>query len=199
MAGALAAASSAVIIMAAAGSTAYAMTSGGPAATSAPVAAGCPSAAASGPGIYMYTGNGCHDPVKLTGQPSSVPAEIHTTPVTQDGKVTDYGTIEIGTGKTPPGDGSTTGVEYEGWHWDVRASNGYPLEAQLNWAAVTGWNGDQDITAQNVAGHFQSNEVINGGGGYYSTKCLSFTVPGLYGAFWVQLNPDYNWVPVAQC
>jgi hypothetical protein len=151
-------------------------------------------AMASGSGMYMFTGNEVTSPVPLSGSPSATPPKIITTPIEQqNGTIVNYGTIEIGTGNTPPGDGGVNGIPYEGWYWSSS-----PAFVQLDWAQITGWNGDQDIVVQNVAGHFDSTEYRSVTGGY-ATTCLSFQVPGQYYPYWVQLNAADQWIPVTGC
>jgi hypothetical protein len=136
---------------------------------------------------YLYPGNG-KAPVQLTGNPSSVPAEIHTSPAVAGGP--SYGTIAVGKGdvELPPANGGPpAGTPYEGW---VLTNS----EAKLAWAILEPTSGPE-IVIQNVlpgGGTGQGEEPYGEG---YTYKCLSFQQPGVYNAFWIQLNAADDWVP----
>lgn len=147
-------------------------------------AGGSAPAASYPPGLYLYTGDGNTVPVKLAGNPSSVPTEIHTS-------VPQYGAIKVGHGPLPPGNGYS-GEEYPGWIWYLGDSvDGHPLSVQLNWAKL----GSDDTVIQNVVGDFQgvgNFRTLTGGG--YTTRCLSFVDPSTSQAHWLYLNLAADWV-----
>ena len=128
-----------------------------------------------GPGVYLYPGGAVTTPVQLTGTISSAPAAIQT----QDG------TILIGSGPLPPGDG-LRGQDYAGWVWTLT-----PTKAQLTWANLN----NAGTVIQNVAGYFLGvGNVIRFPGGGLSTACLSYQDAGGGTAKWLQLNSSYDWV-----
>jgi hypothetical protein len=165
-----------------------------------PVNASVPSipVASSGPGWYLYTGDGNPAPVHLTGTPSStwphwatssVPAEIHITPATIDGTPYNYGTIMVGDGPIPAPYGSYEGEDYPGWTWDAKA-------VQLTWANL---NNKNTVITQVVAQTTTYVRVLRGVSGAYAPTCLSFIIGSGITANWLELNSADNWVPVTTC
>lgn len=154
--------------------------------------------ASSGPGWYLYTGDGNHVPVHLTGTPGStwphwatspVPAEIHITPATIDGTTYDYGTIMVGNGQIPAPYGSHAGEDYPGWAWDAKA-------VQLSWANL---NNKNTVIANVVAQPTAYLRVLRGVSGAYAPTCLSFVFGSSITAHELQLNSADDWVPVTTC
>jgi len=152
--------------------------------------------ASSGPGWYLYTGDGNPVPVHLTGTPayptwaiSPVPAKIHITPATVDGTRYDYGTIMIGNGQIPEPYGSSAGEDYPDWWWDDQA-------IQLSWANLN----NKNTVIRNVV--FQTTgylRVLRGVSGAYAPTCLSFLIPSSNTSAMLQLNSANDWVPVTAC
>jgi hypothetical protein len=149
----------------------------------------------SGPGWYLYTGDGNPVPVHLAGTPGSgwatspAPAEIHTTPAIIDGTNYAYGTIMVGDGQVPAPYGSYAGENYPGWAWNNQA-------VQLSWANLNNKNTViEDVVAQ-TGGYIR---VLRGDSGAYAPTCLSFVFPSNYTPQVLQLNSANDWVPVKAC
>jgi hypothetical protein len=152
--------------------------------------------ASSGPGWYLYTGDGNPDPVHLTGTPayprwatSPVPAEIHITPATVDGTNDNYGTIMVGEGQIPEPYGSTEGEDYPDWWWDDQG-------IQLSWANLNNKSTVIEDVIVQTTGYLRT---LRGASGAYAPTCLSFVFPSSDTPQAIQLNSANNWVPVAAC